>query len=386
MPRHPHAAPALDHLTGSLFSKLSGRIAALEGEVFALHVGDSWLEPAPGARTEDIRHADHPRLNCYAPTQGHPALLDRLEATYAVDRGRLLVTTGATGALDAISSTFLTPGDEVLICAPYWPLIRGIVIESRGVPRELDLYLDLDRSLPPEAARAAVAQRVAAAVTDRTVAIYVNTPNNPTGLVLTEPELLGLVDAARAHDLWIWSDAVYEHHAYARANLSVSALAPERTFEVHSFSKAWAMAGNRCGFAIGPEDPRHTSLVRRVSTHTFYSAPTVSQLAAVSVLERGDDWLHSCRVAYQVAGERAAERLGVPKPEGGTFLFLDVAEHLDERGLEGFLIDCIDRNLVIVPGTSCGASYGAYVRLCFTGVRPDVVLRGVEVLAGLLGR
>ncbi len=386
MPRHPRLAPALDHLTGSLFSELSSRIAGLQGEVFALHVGDSWLEPPPGARTEDIRHAEHGGLNRYAQPQGHPRLLDALQETYGVERARLLVTTGATGALGAICSALVSPGDEVLICAPYWPLIKGVVRTCRGVPRELDLYLELDRDLPPAEARRAVADRVASAITDRTVAIYVNSPNNPTGMVLREAELLGLVDAARAHDLWIWSDAVYEHHAYARPDVPLRELAPERTFEVHSFSKAWAMAGNRCGFFIGPQDPHHTAQVRKISTHTFYSAPTVSQLAGAEVLERGADWLQACRTAYQVAGDRAAERLGVAPPEGGTFLFLDVAEHLDERGLRGFLIDCIDRNLVIVPGTSCGASYGTFVRLCFTGARPDVVLRGVEVLAGLLGR
>jgi len=387
MPRHPHVAPALDHLTGSLFSKLAARIAALEGEVFPLHVGDSWLIPPLGARTEDVHHADHPRLNCYARPHGHPALLDAIQAFYpGVARDRLLVTTGATGALDAISSALLAPGDEVLICAPFWPLIRGIVVESRGVPRELDLYLALDRTLDAADARAAVRDRVAAAVTERTVAIYVNTPNNPTGLVMTRPELEGLVDAARAHDLWIWSDAVYEHHAYARPDHPLRGLAPERTFEVHSFSKGWAMAGNRCGFVIGPDDPRHTAEVRKISTHTFYSAPTVSQLAGAAVLRSGADWLQASRDAYSAAGERAAERLGVPAPEGGTFLFLDVAEHLDARGLEGFLIDCIDRNLVLAPGSSCGTAYDTHVRVCFTSARPDVVLRGVEVLAQLLGR
>ena len=386
MPRHPHAAPALDHLTGSLFSKLGRRIAALTGEVFPLHVGDSWLLPPPGARTQDFHHADHPGLNCYASPHGHPALLAAIEEYYGIGRERLLVTTGATGALDAISGAFLTPGDEVLICAPHWPLIRGIVVESRGTPRLLDLYLELDRSLSDEDAEQLVRQRVADAVTDRTVAIYVNSPNNPTGIVMTAPETAGLVQAARDHDLWIWSDAVYEHHAYARPDVPLRTLAPERTFEVHSFSKGWAMAGNRCGFIIGPEDPRHVAAVRKVSTHTFYSAPTVAQLAAAEVLAHGAEWLEASRVAYRAAGERAAERLGVPPPEGGTFLFLDVAEHLDERGLEGFLVDCIDRNLVLAPGSSCGEAYGSYVRVCFTSARPDVVLRGVEVLAGLLGR
>ena len=81
-----------------------------------------------------------------------------------------------------------------------------------------------------------------------------------------------------------------------------------------------------------------------------------------------------------------AARLGVDPPEGGTFLFLDVAEHLDDSGLEGFMHRCMDHNLVLAPGSSCGSAYGTYVRVCFTSAPPDVVARGVDVLARLLER
>jgi len=365
-------------MQGSLFTKLAGRIAQLEGEVFPLHVGDSWLQPPQGAQMQDLASSDHPSLHRYARPQGNGALLSALAEIHGVDRGRLLITTGATGALDAIANTLLDPGDEVLIGAPYWPLIRGIVTASRGRAVEVDMML--------HARGEELGAALESAVTPRTVAIYINSPHNPTGRVLTEEDLAAVVAVARRHDLWIWSDVVYEHHAYAREPVSVLSLAPERTFEVHSFSKAWAMAGNRCGFIIGPEDLEHSAILRRTSTHTFYSAPTASQFAALSALRDGQSWLKASRDHYLASGNAAADRLGVPRPEGGTFLFLDVADQLGPKGLEEFMHRCLDRNLVLAPGSSCGSAYGGYVRLCFTSAPPAAVARGVEVLAELLGR
>ncbi|HSS51737.1 MAG TPA: hypothetical protein VLX28_22570 [Thermoanaerobaculia bacterium] len=91
------------------------------------------------------------------------------------------------------------------------------------------------------------------------------------------------------------------------------------------------------------------------------------------------------RELYQQAGEKAAARLGLEAPKGSSFLFFDVAAHLDETGLPGFLERCVDRGLFLSPGSSFGP-YPTHVRLCFTAAPPDVTERGVEALAPLLGR
>jgi N-succinyldiaminopimelate aminotransferase len=161
-------------------------------------------------------------------------------------------------------------------------------------------------------------------------------------------------------------------------------LAPERTFSVHSFSKAFGMAGNRCGFVVGPTATMPDLL--KVSTHSFYSTPTASQLAVIRALEGpGDAWVADVKPRYQAAGEHAAQRLGVPAPQGSTFLFLDVAAHLDASGLGGFLTRCADDGLFLAPGPSFGP-YPTHVRICFTAAPPDIVADGVEILARHLGR
>lgn len=377
MPRHPRVSESVASMPGSPFTKLTHRVATLQGEVYPLHVGDTYLEPAPGARMQDIHHDAWPGLNRYCSPQGHPALLGALERRVGVDRSRLLVTAGATGALASVTGGLLDPGDEVLILSPFWPLIRGIVTQAGAVPIEVDFFLD-----PPKDVAAALAPHLS----ERTAAIYVNSPNNPTGRVLA-PETLGALAAfAREHDLWLWSDEVYSEHVFEGLHRSVAEFAPERTFVANSFSKAWGMAGNRVGYLVGPEGGDGLAQVQKISTHTAYSAPTAGQIAAARVLEIGADWLDASRTAYRDAGNRAADRLGLPRPEGGTFLFVDVSSSLDAGGLEAFLHRCLDHNLVLAPGTSCGSRYSGHVRVCFTCAPPDVVERGVSRLAALLGR
>ena len=375
MPGYPHSAAVVSTVTNSPFSKLAHRIAALEGERYPLHVGDSWLEPAAGAHMADLSEQAHPGMHRYARPQGHPALLEALAARHGVDQARILVTAGATGGLGALARSLVDPGDEVMILAPYWPLIRGIVTSAHGSVVEAPFYDRREKGV-----RACIEPLI----TPRTSAIYLNSPNNPRGDVLTRDELATIAALAREHDLWIWSDEIYELYAYARPHIPMRSLAPERTFTACSFSKAYAMAGNRCGYLIGPADPSVMLDVRKISMHAYFSAPTAAQLAAVRVLEHGERWLADARESYRSAGNAAADALGVPHPEGGTFLFIDVGDALDERGLPGIMSDCLDRNLILAPGSSCGAVYTHHLRLCFTSAPPAVVARGVDRLATML--
>jgi aspartate/methionine/tyrosine aminotransferase len=374
MPRHPHISPAIAAMQGGVFSRLVHRIAGIEGERYPFHVGDTWLEPPEGCRLEDFTVAEHPGMHRYASPHGHPDLLSAIEHKRGVDRSRVLVTAGATGALGSVASALLEPGDEVIILAPYWPLISGIVRENRGSVVEAPFY---DRPGTP-------AQRLAPHLSDKTVAIYLNSPNNPSGAVLSDTELAEIAAFAREHDLWIWADEIYETQCYRRPYAAIAPHAPERTISAYSFSKAYGMAGNRVGYLILPEGL--FGAVRKCTLHGFYSVTTGAQLAAARVMRTGDAWLAEAAALYQAAGDAAAATLGVDPPLSGTFLFLDVREHLDERGLHGFLCDCIDEGLVLAPGTSCGSMYDTHVRACFTSAPPDVTARGMEKLAALLER
>jgi len=383
VPRYPDYSPAVAGIPGSVYSALAHRIETFEGEVYPLHVGDTWLEPPEGCRMEDLATAAYPGLHRYAPPHGLPALVEAVAAQVAARTGvpteprDVLMATGATGALGAVAGALLAPGDEVLILAPHWPLIAGIVRSFHATPVAVPYLGEVN---DPEGALEAVAARR----TPATVALYLSTPNNPTGRVIPRDQLESLAEWARGEGLWLIADEVYEDYCYRGEHAYLRALAPERTFAAYSFSKAFGMAGNRIGYAVGPAAAMDQ--VRKVSTHTFYSAPTAGQVAALRLFDgRGEPWLAATRERYRELGAAAARRLGLPEPDGSTFLFLDVADHLDDRGLFGFLEDCVERGLFLAPGPSFGP-YPTHVRLCFTAAEPAVVARGVEVLAGMLGR
>lgn len=369
-------------MRGSVFSALSHQLETYEGEVYPLHIGDTWMEPADGCRMEDLKVADYPGMHRYAAPQGRTDLIDaiversRRRTSTPTSPNEVLVAAGATGSLGAVMGAILEPGDEVLILAPYWPLIFGVVQSAHGQPVEVDIFGQADS---PETA----VEAVEALRGERTVALYVSTPNNPTGKILPRAWLEALAEWARRNNLWLLSDEVYEDYCYASEHVYSRALAPERTFSVHSFSKAFGMSGNRCGYVVGPAEVM--TEVRKVSTHTFYSTPTASQIAALRALRGpGDSWVDEARPLYRDLGCETAARLGVAPPEGSQFLFLDVRDRLDERGLLGFLEDGAERGLFMAPGPSFGP-YDTHVRICYTAAAPDVTRRGIEVLADLLG-
>ncbi|MCC6641728.1 MAG: pyridoxal phosphate-dependent aminotransferase [Deltaproteobacteria bacterium] len=383
MPRSPRIAPAVDAIAGAIFSPLAHRIAHATGEIFPLHVGDTWMEPCAGARMEDLSTDVHPGMHRYTDTQGHPALIDalvekvRARNGIAAERSSILVTAGATGALAPAIGMLSEPGEEVLILSPFWPLIRGIVQSARVRPVEVPFF---DRVATAGEAVAAVRARTTA----RTVALYVSSPSNPTGRVLPAEWLEAIADFARREDLWLLSDEVYEDYVYRGEHVSPARFAPERTLSVFSFSKAYGMAGNRVGYLVGPAAA--IAAARKVSTHSVYHPPTAGQLAALRALEQGAAWIENAREAYRRAGDDAAVQLGLASPCGGTFLFLDVKPLLDERGLWGFLEDCLDDGVLLAPGASCGEDYPTWVRLCFSAAPPAQMAEAVRRLARRVGR
>ena len=381
MPKPPRFAPTTEAMPGAVFSPVAGRLREMPGGLCPLHVGDTWMEPFTGGRMQDLSESDHPGLHRYCETRGVPALIDalvekvRAKNGLRCERENVLVTAGATGALGAALGAITSPGDEVLILAPFWPLIRGIVSAFRADPVEVPFY---DRVASASDAVAAVAERASA----RTAALYVSSPSNPTGRVLPDAWLAALAEWAEREGIWLISDEVYEDFVYRGAHVSTARFAPERTLSVFSFSKAYGMAGNRTGYLVAPAAAVTQAL--KISTHTFYAAPTSGQIAGLRALRDGAPWIARARESYQAVGHSAAEKLGVAVPEGSTFLFLDVSAKLDARGIWGFLEDCIDDGVALAPGPSCGRDYGHWVRLCYTAAPPDQVLAAVDRLAARL--
>lgn len=377
--------------------RLSKRARALDSAVYRvgrppagvvpvpLNVGDTFLDPP----TFDLDVSEPHR---YTPPVGLPtlraALLERIRSRYPGSRPNplevsdVVVTPGGTAALAAVVGAIVDPGDSVIIAAPHWPLIAGIVRVASAEPMQIPLFhRDLDAS--------ELRRELDRAMHSGVRALYVNPIHNPTGRILGEKQAELLVDFARHHDLWLLSDDVYEDFVYVdQAVPRLFSMAPERTVHVGSSSKAFGIAGARLGWAAGPSGL--ISAATKMHLNTGYCAPRWSQRITEQALEPGGvgaDWQKRARRAYAQAGNDVAKRLGVARPKGGQFLFVDVSAALDpssEKPLTGFLQGCLADGVALAPGTSCGP-FEHHVRICFTSARYDEVMRGTEILAQRMG-
>ena len=326
---------------------------------------------------ENLSIADYPRLHQYSPVQGRKDLIEGIQ-TYRMKReglrpeyDEIVVTAGATGGLFGLASALISPGDEVIMLAPYWPLFGNAIRHYGGTTRSLSIF---DCLAQPDA----LEELLTALITPQTVAIYWNTPHNPTGMVLPKEWVETFVDVARAHNLWIVADEVYEHYAFENVHVYSRPLAPERTISAYSFSKAFGMAGNRCGYLIGPAPVMKN--VMSTTRNSFYSVTTSAQIAALNALDgRGDKWAAESARMYNDTGRKMAEILKIPPPQGSTFLFLDVESALDGRPLDHLLLRCARRGLLVAPGGSFG-EFDTSIRICFTSAPPEVVLAGAQIL------
>ena len=388
MPRFPLVAPAVRGMSDRVYTTLGERAARSGRSVHPLHVGDTYLEPYEGARAEAQRTADRPRLHNYAPVQGEPELREAFVTRLASRHGVSLrpdevqVVPGATVGVSIAAQVLVDAGDEVLVLAPFWPLVRGVVSARRGATAiEIPFFTRLDEAgFDPE-------RELESRITERTIAIYVNSPNNPTGAVLTEDAHEAIVRVATRHDLWVLSDEAYDELRYDQSARTTptwcDSRLESRTLVFHTLSKSHGIAGSRIGFVHGPESVMET--VRGMQVFASYCAPRPMQFGAVRALREGDAWVANARALYADAAGAAATALGVRAPSAGTFLFFDTTPFLreGETTCAPFLERCADEGVLITPGHVAGRDYARWARMCFTAEEPEALAEALERVRGI---
>jgi aspartate aminotransferase len=336
----------------------------------------------------------------YVQTTGVPRLREliaaKLRATNGIpvnDVEDVLVTNGGIHGLYILCLALLEPGDEVLIPDPAWPPAAGNILAARGVPVGYKLHEaagwqpDLDE--------------VEAAITPRTRVLYLNSPSNPTGGVLTRACLERLAAIAQRHDLRVISDEAYEDVVFDGEHVSIASLPGmyERTFPLYTFSKSYAMTGLRLGYiAI-----RNAAIRDRAKKLLFYTASNVAsivQYGGIGALEGPQDCIDTFRTElrerrdlfYRGIKESAGDVFSGEPPAGAFYAFLRIdrawqdgnpetrsaswcmVEHLIEKGRIG-----------CVPGVDFGANGEGYVRFCFARDRRELTgaLQSMKQLFGV---
>jgi N-succinyldiaminopimelate aminotransferase len=387
MPRYPRFSQVADGLSSLVYTSLLGLAHESGKEVFLLNVGDTHLEPAACASVSALAEARFAGIHRYAEVRGEPALLDAIVHDLtargrAVPRERIQVTPGGTSGLDLACRTLIKPGDEVILLAPYWPLIRGILSACGAVVRELPFFSALRQ--PGFDLRGTLES----VLSERTVAIYVNSPNNPSGIVLNEAEIDTLARFVSGHDLWLLSDEAYERlHYTAEPPPAVwlhSAL-NQRALVMHTLSKSYGISGERVAYLHGPAEVM--SALAGLSTFTNYCAARPMQIAAARVLAsaEGEQWVREARKSYQHAAARTAQVLRIAQPESGTFAFFDTRPLRRDGETAHQLLERVARaGVVLTPGVAAGRDYADWARLCFTAVPPPMLERALATLQSVL--
>lgn len=377
MARFPSLSVAGNSVPASIFAKLREHLARYDGDVIPLQIGDTYLHPP--ATLHSIEWASHAPVDLYA--YGTPAgwapLVEAIAAK-ARDKNRLAirdvnvqVACGATHALSCAVQALCDPGDELILLTPHWPLIKGMSI-GHGV-HCVEVAFDAPEDV------------LARAITPRTSAIYVATPNNPDGAMLSAQQLDTIARLADKHDLWILSDEVYEDYGYEQSHVAIAthALAAPRTVTVFSFAKSYAQAGLRVGYALAPEPV--ASAIKKLVNHSVYNVPVAMQRAALAALTDGGPFLAEARQRYRAARDRARARLLAPAalPPGGAYLWVDFS-----RWSPGDCMPVLERvaekGVLLAPGSAFGDACHAFARLCFTGVDEARLDEGIDRINAVL--
>ena len=353
------------------------------GRVYHLERGEPDFD-TPAHIVEALATAARGGETHYPDQRGNPSLREALVQKLGQENGircqpdDVVITCGGTHGLFLAFQALLGEGDEVLVLSPHWmaiPKLVGFVHGARH--RSLPAYLDLgEGALEP----AALAARLRQAIGPHTRGFYVNTPNNPTGVVLSREQLAAIAQVAIEHDLWVVSDEAYEHLLFGGVrHVSLASLPgmAERTVSVFTFSKSYAMTGWRVGYVVAPPAMRSVvgPLLAFYTTHGVFPA---AQSAARAAIVGPQDAVEAMRRAYEerrdllLRGLEGQSAIRVPSPGGAFYVFADVSAALQGGDVWALIERWLEMGVAALPGTAFGPEYGDWVRLSLATRREDI--------------
>lgn len=366
---------------------------------FRLDQGDVSFD-APDSVKHAMTRAIAENKSHYLQTTGVPRLRELIAAKLR-DKNRIpvddpddvLVTNGGIHGLYIICRALLEPGDEVLIPDPEWPPAAGNILAAQGVPVACPLHestgwrYDFDE--------------LVSKITPRTRVLYLNSPNNPTGGVLTRADLTRLAAIAAERNLWVISDEAYEDVVFEGEHVSIAALPGmyARTIPLYTFSKSYAMTGLRLGY-VAIRDATIRERAKKILFYTASNIASVVQFGGIGALEGPQDCIEQFRTElrarrdlfYRGIAETAGGTFAGKPPAGAFYAFLKIneggagqvrPERAQDRtsrrmgqsdSISWRMTEYLIKNARIgcVPGVDFGANGEGYLRFCFARDRAEL--------------
>ncbi len=273
--------------------------------------------------------AIHKGITKYTPASGTPALKAAICEKFKRENGlsyepnQIVVSNGAKHSLVNVFGAILNPGDEVLIPAPFWVSYPEMVKLADGVPRYIITKEENEFKFTPE--------ELENAITDKTKALILNSPSNPTGMVYTADELRAIADICVKHNIFVVSDEIYEHLIYEGEKVSIASFGEDiknLTIIVNGLSKTYAMTGWRIGYtACAPEI---TKLMSNVQSHATSNPNSIAQYAAIAALNGGLDFVDEMKRQYKKRRDYMVERINsmdgisARMPHGAFYVMMNI--------------------------------------------------------------
>ncbi|MGH6965923.1 MAG: pyridoxal phosphate-dependent aminotransferase [Phenylobacterium sp.] len=359
------------------------------GDILPFWFGES-DQPTPAFIREAAAQALLDGKTFYTHNLGRPdlraALSDYLTRLHGVPIGsdRLAVTNAGVNALMVASQAVVSPGDRVVVVAPVWPNVAEI-------PRILSAQVETVSLTSAQGRWRLDLDRLMDALTPDTRALFLNSPNNPTGWTLPAEDRAAILERCRKYGIWLIADDVYERLSFGPAGKAPSFLPladdTDRVISVNSFSKAWRMTGWRLGWMVLP--PALVEAVGVLLEYNTSCAPDFVQTGAIAALTQGESHVEALRTELMAAKDQVLGALrrmrGVeaPEPDGGMYAFFRIAGHDDAVAVATDLIDKV--GLGLAPGSAFGDEGKGWLRWCFAA-RAEKNAAGLELLAKYLAR
>jgi aspartate aminotransferase len=359
----------LDEVGFSDIVKLRNRVMELRSQgatVYQFEGGEPFM-PTPEPIKEAMKRALDENKTRYAPSSGIPELrsliaekLRTKNRVPAQDSDVIILNGGMQGLFGAFQST-INPGDEVLLFSPYWTPIKDLIGNCQArfvlVPTH-------------EARQRGFRETLSRYTSNRTRAIYYNTPQNPTGIVFTRPEAQAVADFAQDKNLIVIADEAYEDLVYDGDHFSIASLEGmfERTITTFTFSKSYSMTGWRLGYAVASE-PWMTGL-RKTILYSSNGVSTPTQWAGLAAMQLDTAIIEDHRVEYRRRRDlllSGLNELGLSSasPAGAFYAFPDASSiHADSRQAAEVLLDTA--KVAAVPGIVFGPHGEGHLRFSFS--------------------
>jgi aspartate/methionine/tyrosine aminotransferase len=305
----------------------------------------------------------------YTPNRGIPELREAVAGYVSglrkrpVDVERVTITASGVNAIMLVMQTIVDPGDNVVLVTPLWPNCADAVIALNGEARRASLTavngawkLDLDRLF--------------AQVDDRTRAIFVNSPGNPTGWMAKPEELRAILEFCRKRRIWAIADEVYERLVYDRPvspSLMDFATADDPVISINSFSKAWCMTGWRLGWIVAPAGLGDT--LGKIIEFNMSAATSFVQHAGLAAIRDGEPFVAEIVEQYRQARDLVTQRLGgmrrvrMARPDAAFYAFFQVDGMQDSLATAKEIV--AKHGVGLAPGIAFGPEGEGWLRLCF---------------------